>query len=458
MTVISNPRGGKVAAQDAAVRQSDSEIVAFSDANATWSPDALRKLVRAFEDPEVAYVCGRLNILDAEGSNKEGVYWRYEMVQRAAESTLGSVTGGNGSIYALRREDYVEVDPRFGHDLSLPYLMVQRGRRAVYEPEANAWERPTPTNETEYRRKVRMFEHCWLIVLRGKMLRRLGPLYALEIVSHRLLRYGSGILHVVLLATSLALVTQGWFYDVVLAAQLAARRRRGRRRRPRPLLRARHDGDARRTLELPAPWSAGDLGARGRTAMNRALDVAIAGVGLVVTSPLLAAGALAVKLEDRGPVLYRQTRVGKDGVDFELLKLRTMIVDAEKQGAGYAIDKGDSRITKVGRVLRRISVDELPQLWNVVRGDMAVIGPRPTLRYQVERYDERQLHRLDVKPGITGWAQIHGRASLPWAERIELDLWYVRHHDWKTDLLILLRTPLALFGGTYKGKTGGWQA
>ena len=191
--------------------------------------------------------------------------------------------------------------------------------------------------------------------------------------------------------------------------------------------------------------------------MNRALDVAIAGVGLVVTSPLLAAGALAVKLEDRGPVLYRQTRVGKDGVDFELLKLRTMIVDAETKGAGYAIDKGDSRITKVGRVLRRISVDELPQLWNVVRGDMAVIGPRPTLRYQVERYDERQLHRLDVKPGITGWAQIHGRASLPWADRIELDLWYVRHHDWKTDLLILLRTPLALLGGTYKGPRGGWQ-
>ena len=125
---------------------------------------------------------------------------------RAAESRLGSVTGGNGSIYAVRRSDYVEVDPRFGHDLSLPYLMVQRGRRAVYEPAAHAWEKPTPSNETEYRRKVRMFEHCWLIVLRGKMLRRLGPLYRLEIVSHRLLRYGSGILHVVLLATSLALV------------------------------------------------------------------------------------------------------------------------------------------------------------------------------------------------------------------------------------------------------------
>ena len=218
--VIANPRGGKVAAQDRAVRQTGGEIVAFSDANATWSPDALRKLVRAFADPEVAYVCGQLRILDADGGNKEGVYWRYEMVQRGAESQLGSVTGGNGSIYAVRRSDYVEVDPRFGHDLSLPYLMVQHGRRAVYEPEAQAWEKPTPSNETEYRRKVRMFEHCWLIVLRGKMLRRLGPLYALEIVSHRLLRYGSGILHVVLLVTSLALYSHGWFYAVVLAAQL----------------------------------------------------------------------------------------------------------------------------------------------------------------------------------------------------------------------------------------------
>jgi lipopolysaccharide/colanic/teichoic acid biosynthesis glycosyltransferase len=177
----------------------------------------------------------------------------------------------------------------------------------------------------------------------------------------------------------------------------------------------------------------------------------------VVTSPLLALGALAVKLEDRGPVLYRQTRVGRDGADFELLKLRTMVVDAEHQGAGFAVTKGDSRITKAGRVLRRLSVDELPQLWNVVRGEMSVIGPRPTLRYQVDAYNDEQLHRLDVKPGITGWAQIHGRTELPWAERIELDLWYVRHHDWKTDLLILLRTPLALFGGTYKGETGGWK-
>jgi lipopolysaccharide/colanic/teichoic acid biosynthesis glycosyltransferase len=191
--------------------------------------------------------------------------------------------------------------------------------------------------------------------------------------------------------------------------------------------------------------------------MNRAADVAIAGTALVVTSPLLALAALAIKLEDRGPVVYRQTRVGRDGADFELLKLRTMVVGAEKMGAGFAVNEGDSRITRTGRILRKLSLDELPQLWNVVRGEMSVIGPRPTLRYQVEEYNERQRRRLEVRPGITGWAQIHGRATLPWAERIELDVWYVEHRDWKTDLLILLRTPLALFGGTYKGQTGGWQ-
>src|SRR3954469_14313967 len=218
--VVRNPRGGKVAAQDAAVRATDAEVVAFSDANARWAPDALRKLVRNLADPQVAYVCGRLRLEAPDGSNKEGVYWRYELVTRDGESRLGSVTAGNGAIYALRRSDYVEVDPRFGHDLSLPYLMVQRGKRAVYEPEALAFEKPTPTNETEYRRKVRMFEHCWLIVLRGRMMRRLGARYGLAIVSHRLLRYASGLLHVVLLVTSLALVTQGWVYDVVLAAQL----------------------------------------------------------------------------------------------------------------------------------------------------------------------------------------------------------------------------------------------
>ena len=183
-----------------------------------------------------------------------------------------------------------------------------------------------------------------------------------------------------------------------------------------------------------------------------------AALGLVFASPVLAAAAAAIKVEDGGPVLYRQRRVGLGGREFELLKLRTMVVDAERQGAGWAVNRGDPRITRVGRVLRRLSIDELPQLWNVVRGDMSLIGPRPTLRYQVERYTERQRRRLEVKPGITGWAQIHGRASLPWDERIELDVWYVENRSPLLDARILLRTPLALFSGTYKGDTGGWRA
>ncbi|HUP32250.1 MAG TPA: glycosyltransferase family 2 protein [Gaiellaceae bacterium] len=218
--LVVNPRGGKVAAQDRAVRETRGEILAFSDANAAWAPDALRRLVANFADPEVAYVCGQLVLEAADGSNREGVYWRYELAQREAESRLGSVTGGNGSIYAVRRSDYVEVDPRWGHDLAFPYRMVQAGRRAVYEPAARAFEKPTPSNETEYRRKVRMFEHCWEITLRGSMLRRLPPGYLVQVVSHRLLRYGSGILHLVLLAASVALVGEGAVYQAVLAAQL----------------------------------------------------------------------------------------------------------------------------------------------------------------------------------------------------------------------------------------------
>ena len=189
---------------------------------------------------------------------------------------------------------------------------------------------------------------------------------------------------------------------------------------------------------------------------SRIRDIVGAALGLVVTSPALALGAIAIKLEDRGPVLYRQRRVGLDGDEFELLKLRTMVVGAERQGAGYAVNRDDPRITRVGRILRRLSIDELPQLWNVVRGDMSLIGPRPTLRYQVEQYTPRQRRRLEVKPGITGWAQINGRAALPWAERIELDVWYVENRSPWVDLKILARTPFAIFGGTYKGETGGW--
>jgi lipopolysaccharide/colanic/teichoic acid biosynthesis glycosyltransferase len=200
------------------------------------------------------------------------------------------------------------------------------------------------------------------------------------------------------------------------------------------------------------------VGAGGGNALNRPADIVVAASLLAVSSPLLALAAVAIKLEDGGPVLYRQMRVGRDERPFELLKLRTMVVGAERQGAGWAVDRGDPRITRVGRVLRRLSLDELPQLWNVLRGDMSVIGPRPTLSYQVERYTPRQRRRLEVKPGLTGWAQVNGRASLPWDERIELDVWYVEHRSALVDTKILLRTPLALFGGTYKGTTGGWRS
>jgi cellulose synthase/poly-beta-1,6-N-acetylglucosamine synthase-like glycosyltransferase len=214
------PRGGKVAAQNRAVRSTEGDVVAFSDANAQWKPDALRKLVRNLADPDVAYVCGGLVEVAADGSNREGTYWRFEAWVRRSESALGSITGGIGPIYAVRRSDYVEVDPRFGHDLALPYLMVQRRRRAVFEPEAVAWEKPSRNLSDEYQRKVRMFEHCWLIVLRGRMLRGLGPTYLLEILSHRHLRYASGLLHLVLLGSSIALVRDGLVYQVALGAQL----------------------------------------------------------------------------------------------------------------------------------------------------------------------------------------------------------------------------------------------
>jgi cellulose synthase/poly-beta-1,6-N-acetylglucosamine synthase-like glycosyltransferase len=219
--LVEAPRGGKVAAQDRAVARAAGGVLAFSDANARWPRDALRKLVRGFADPDVAYVCGRLVLEQPDGTNREGAYWRYETWLREQESVLGSVTGGNGSIYAVRRGDYVEVDPRFGHDLSFPYLMVQRGRRAVYDPEALAFEKPSRDQEDEYRRKVRMFEHCWLILLEGRMFRDVPALYGLELFSHRALRYGSGLLHLAFLGSSIALAPRGGVYRLALGGQLA---------------------------------------------------------------------------------------------------------------------------------------------------------------------------------------------------------------------------------------------
>jgi cellulose synthase/poly-beta-1,6-N-acetylglucosamine synthase-like glycosyltransferase len=215
------PRGGKVAAQNLAVHDSAADVVAFSDANSTWAPDALSLLARNLADPEVAYVCGRLVLESVDGTNREGAYWLFETWLRKQESATDSITGGNGSIYALRRSDYPEVDPRFGHDLSLPYLLVQRGRRAVYEPDALAFEKPTPDIEDEYRRKVRMFEHAWLMIFEGRMLRDQPPGYLVALVSHRHLRYASGLLHLVLLGANVALVRESRIYKIALAKQLA---------------------------------------------------------------------------------------------------------------------------------------------------------------------------------------------------------------------------------------------
>jgi cellulose synthase/poly-beta-1,6-N-acetylglucosamine synthase-like glycosyltransferase len=213
------PRGGKVAAQNLGVQASSGEIVAFSDANAVWEKGALRLLVRSFADPAVGYVSGRASYEAPDGTNREGAYWRFELWLRAQESSLGSITAGNGPIYAVRRADWVDVEPWCGHDLGLPYLMVQRKRRAVYDSDAVSIEKPSRDIEDEYRRKVRMMRGAWVHVFRG-MLRRVGPIYFVELVSHRLLRYASGILHVVLLISSAVLVGEGWVYQAVLAAQL----------------------------------------------------------------------------------------------------------------------------------------------------------------------------------------------------------------------------------------------
>jgi lipopolysaccharide/colanic/teichoic acid biosynthesis glycosyltransferase len=181
--------------------------------------------------------------------------------------------------------------------------------------------------------------------------------------------------------------------------------------------------------------------------LSRALDVVLATVLLVVTAPVLALAAIAIRLESRGPVFYRQLRVGRDGEPFELWKLRTMVPGAESIGAGLYVLEGDPRITRTGRLLRRFSLDELPNLINVLKGDMAIVGPRPTVQEQVDRYTDRQRRRLEVKPGITGWAQINGRASLPWPERIELDVWYVENRSLRLDLRILLKTARMLATG-----------
>jgi lipopolysaccharide/colanic/teichoic acid biosynthesis glycosyltransferase len=199
--------------------------------------------------------------------------------------------------------------------------------------------------------------------------------------------------------------------------------------------------------------------ARIPAVIRRAVDIVVSATGLLLTSPVLALAALAVRVETRGPVIYRQRRSGLHGREFDVLKLRTMVQGAEHMGAGLAVNENDARITRVGAFLRRTSLDELPNLVNVLRGDMSLIGPRPTLPVQVAQYSERERGRLRVKPGITGWAQVNGRASLPWSERIELDLYYIEHRSLALDVQILWRTIGMVLGGSdlYKGQAGGWE-
>ncbi|HEX8085772.1 MAG TPA: sugar transferase [Solirubrobacteraceae bacterium] len=192
---------------------------------------------------------------------------------------------------------------------------------------------------------------------------------------------------------------------------------------------------------------------------RRAFDLAVASVALLLAAPVLLAAILAIRLETPGHPIYRQRRIGKDGRPFDMLKLRTMVAGAESMGSGLAVNEGDPRITRVGAFLRRYSIDELPNLVNVLRGDMAIVGPRPTVQVQVAQYTERQRGRLAVRPGLTGWAQVNGRAKLRWDERIELDLWYIEHRSWRVDLRILVRTARIIIAGEgiYKGRTGGWH-
>jgi lipopolysaccharide/colanic/teichoic acid biosynthesis glycosyltransferase len=181
--------------------------------------------------------------------------------------------------------------------------------------------------------------------------------------------------------------------------------------------------------------------------VSRAADVVVAGLALLLLAPVLALAAIAIKLDSRGPVIYRSRRAGRDGRPFELLKLRTMHPGADPVGVGTPVLEGDPRVTRVGRLLRRLSIDELPNLVNVLRGELAIVGPRPTLEAQVAQYTPHQRRRLEVRPGITGWAQVNGRAGIPWEERIELDVWYVDHRSWGLDLRILARTARLLLTG-----------
>ena len=397
---------------------------------------------------------------------------------RAQESALASVTGGNGAIYAVRREAYVEVDPIMGHDLSLPVPDGQeRLARGLRAARRGRREKMVPSIEGEWARKRRMMSHGWPIVIKGGLLDPRGypPLYALMIVTHRLLRYGTPFLHVLTGARHARAAAP--------RPRLPARRGRAGRaagRRVRPAAGARPPLVARYYVLTTAALAAGlydwlrhgTAGRLGRARRARG-EPATCTRAASARSTSRVAGALRcssragrrARRAARPAGVATATRStasaasAATGTRFEVYKLRTMVSGAEHMGAGLAVDEGDARITRVGALLRRTSIDELPNLVNVLRGEMSLVGPRPTLQVQVDPTPTASAAGSTVRPGLTGWAQVNGRASLPWPERIELDLWYLEHASLRLDLRILvLSARMAITGhGLYRGETGGWR-
>ena len=411
------------------------------------------------------------------GTNQEGVYWRYEMWLRGRESALASVTAGNGAIYAVRPEAYIEVDPVMGHDLSFPFNMVKRGWRAVDVAGARATEKMVPSIEGEWVRKRRMMSHAWPIVLRGGLLDPRGypPLYALMVLSHRVLRYATPLLHVVAALATLALLAPRAGAGRRARPGRAAGRRRGGRPRAlaaaaaRPLLRAHDRLAGRRALRPPAPRHRGGLGRAGGHPVNPYLSSrpqararpARRGVGLAARvarcSPL---AALAIRLEGGGHFIYRQRRVGRDGVPFDLYKLRTMVTGAETMGSG----PDRRRRRRPDHEGRRAAAPHLAR--RAAEPDQRRCAARCRSSARARPCRSRSTATPSASatgstpgPGITGWAQVNGRASLPWHERIELDLAYLDRASLRHDLFILAASVRMVFTGhgLYRGETGGWR-
>ena len=466
--VLELERRGKVPAQNAGAERASGRAARVLRREHDVGADALRELVtRRSATPGSATSAGRRGWSTRAAPTRRASTGGPSSRVRELESRLAGVTAGNGAIYAVRSEAYLPLGPAASHDLSFPFMLTKRGWLAVYVPAAVSEEKKVETVEGEFARKRRMMRGVFDEVVRDGMLapRGYGAMYAFEIASHRALRYASPLLHLIALVANVALLgdldRSTWSPSPLQAG--AARRRgagRARSRSPaaaRPLLRARDRLDRRRALGPDPAGDSGGVGEGGGDAVRRSRRstaclpwAADLRSGARLRPRLARAGARRRSRSSSiraGPALYLARRVGRDGVDFDLYKLRTMHTGNDPVGVGTPVLAGDPRVTRVGGLLRRFSLDELPNLINVVRGEMSIVGPRPTLTAQVDAYTPHQRRRLDVKPGITGWAQVNGRAGIPWDERIELDVWYVDHRSTALDLRILGRTARLLLTG-----------